>query len=106
MMLSPWYRFFLAYDPAPALRKVKCPVLAMTGERDLQVPPNQNLPLIAKALAVGRNSDFTIMKLPRLNHLFQTCQTGTYSEYSKLEETIAPLALETIGDWILRRTKP
>lgn len=106
MMLSPWYRFFLAYDPAPALRKVKCPVLALTGERDLQVPPNENLPLIAKALAAGRNSDFTIMKLPRLNHLFQSCQTGTYSEYPKIEETIAPIVLETIGDWILRRTRP
>jgi len=106
MMLSPWYRFFITYDPAPALRKVKCPVLALAGERDLQVPANENLPLIAKALAAGSNSDFTIMKLPRLNHLFQTCQTGTYAEYSKIEETIAPAVLETIGDWILRRTRP
>jgi pimeloyl-ACP methyl ester carboxylesterase len=105
-MLSPWYRFFITYDPVPTLKKVKCPVLAITGERDLQVPPDENLPLIAKALAAGRNSDFTIMKLPKLNHLFQTCQTGTYSEYSKLEETIAPIALDTIGDWILRRARP
>jgi pimeloyl-ACP methyl ester carboxylesterase len=106
MMLSPWYRFFITYDPAPALRRVRCPVLALTGERDLQVPPNENLPLIAKALAAGGNSDFTIVKLPRLNHLFQTCQKGTYAEYSKIEETIAPGVLETIGDWILRRTRP
>jgi hypothetical protein len=105
-MLSSWYRFFITHDPVPALKKVKCPVLALTGERDLQVPPNENLPLIAKALAAGGNSDFTIMKLPKLNHLFQTCQTGTYAEYSKLDETIAPFVLETIGDWILRRTKP
>lgn len=105
-MLSPWYRFFITYDPVPTLKKVKCPVLALTGERDLQVPPNENLPLIAKALAAGGNSDFTIMKLPRLNHLLQTCQSGTFAEYSKLEETIAPIALETIVDWILRRTKP
>ena len=46
-----------------------------------------------------------IVKLPKLNHLFQTSQTGSPAEYSKIEETIAPVALETMSDWILKHTK-
>jgi hypothetical protein len=104
-VLSPWFRFFLTYDPKPTLRKVKCPVLAINGEKDLQVPPKENLRAIEEALKAGRNKDFTIKELPKLNHLFQTCTTGSLSEYSQIEETIAPVALETIADWIVKRTK-
>jgi pimeloyl-ACP methyl ester carboxylesterase len=100
--MSPWMRFFVMYDPAPALSKTTCPVLALNGELDLQVPPSLNLPAIAKALEAGGNRDYEIVKLPKLNHLFQTSETGAVSEYSKIEETIAPVALETMSDWILR----
>jgi pimeloyl-ACP methyl ester carboxylesterase len=99
---TPWFRFFLMYDPAPALRRVTCPVLAINGELDLQVPPDQNLPAIEKALKQGGNRDFQVIKLPKLTHLFQTSQTGSPAEYSKIDETIAPVALETISDWILK----
>lgn len=103
-LLSPWFRFFLTYDPAPTLRKLKCPVLAINGELDLQVPAKENLPGIARALEEGGNDDYTVVKLPRLNHLFQTTATGSVSEYGKIEETMSPVALDTISDWILRRT--
>ncbi|MBI3470272.1 MAG: alpha/beta fold hydrolase [Candidatus Solibacter usitatus] len=103
---SAWFRYFVLYDPAPALAKVKCPVLAINGERDLQVPPSQNLPVIEKALKAGGNRDFTVKQLPKLNHLFQTCQSGSPAEYAKIEETIAPLALETMSAWIGKRVKP
>ncbi len=103
---SPWFRFFIMYDPAPALRKVTCPVLALNGELDLQVPSSLNLPAIKKALEAGGNSDFEIVKLPKLNHLLQTSRTGLVSEYGEIEETIAPVALETISGWILRHTQP
>ncbi len=99
---SPWFRYFIAYDPAPALTKVKCPVLAINGEKDLQVPPNQNLPAIRKALGAGGNKDFEVDQLPGLNHLFQTAKTGAPSEYSDIEETIAPIALEKMASWILK----
>jgi hypothetical protein len=98
-----WLRFALAYDPAPALRKVKCPVLAINGELDLQVDPDQNLPAIEAALKEGGNKDVTIAKLPKLNHLFQTAKTGLPAEYSQSEETMAPVALNTISEWIGKR---
>jgi len=100
---TPWFRFFLTYDPAATLRQVKVPVLAINGSLDLQVPPYQNLPVIERALLDGGNPDVTAAELPGLNHLFQTATTGSPTEYTGIEETVAPLALETIGDWILER---
>lgn len=104
-LLSPWLRFFLTYDPKPTLRKVKCPVLAINGEKDLQVPPRENLRAIEEALKAGGNKDYTVKELPGLNHLFQTSATGSPTEYSKIEETISPTALTIIGDWIVEHAK-
>jgi fermentation-respiration switch protein FrsA (DUF1100 family) len=104
-ILSPWMRFFLVYDPVPTLKEVKCPVLAINGEKDLQVSPDENLPEIEKALKEGGNQNYSVKKLPGLNHLFQTAQTGSPSEYAKIEETISPDALELIGNWISEHTK-
>ena len=87
---SPWFRFFLTYDPATALRKVTCPVLVLNGEKDKQVLPSQNLPPIRKALGEAGNKHFEIDELPGLNHLFQTAKTGAVSEYSEIEETMSP----------------
>ena len=97
-----WLRFFLTYDPVPALRKARCPVLALTGEKDLQAPPKENLPAIRKALRAGGNKDFEVDQMPGLNHLFQTAKTGAPDEYEQIEETIAPVVLEKISSWILR----
>jgi pimeloyl-ACP methyl ester carboxylesterase len=98
---NPWFRFFISYDPRPALRRLKCPVLALNGEKDLQVPPKQNLPAIEKALTEGANPNFKTMELDNLNHLFQSCKTGAISEYGQIEETISPEVLEIMADWIL-----
>jgi fermentation-respiration switch protein FrsA (DUF1100 family) len=100
-LTSPWFEYFLTYDPAGALRKVKCPVLVLSGEKDLQVPPAQNLPAIRKALDEGGNTHFKIVLLPGLNHLFQTATTGSPMEYAGIEETMSPVAMETISGWIL-----
>lgn len=100
---GPWFKFFLTYDPAATLRKVKCPVLAVNGEKDLQVPPKENLAGIEKALKAGGNTDVTVKELPGLNHLFQTTKTGLPSEYGKLEETFAPAALDLIAEWVLKK---
>jgi uncharacterized protein len=102
--LSPWFRFFLAYDPRPALLKVRIPVLALNGESDTQVPAHEDLAAIEQALKDGGNRDYKIVLLPKLNHLFQTSKTGSPSEYGAIEETIAPVALETMGDWIVAHT--
>lgn len=98
----PWLRYFVIYDPAPALRKVTCPVLALNGEKDLQVSPKQNLPAIRSALEAGGNKNFEIDELPGLNHLFQTAKTGSLREYSQIDETIATVALEKVSGWILK----
>ncbi len=102
-LLSPWLKFFLTYDPKPTLSKVKCPVLAINGEKDLQVPPKENLSAIEEALKVGGNQNYTIKELPGLNHLFQTAQTGVPSEYARIEETISPVVLKIISEWILEQ---
>lgn len=100
---SPWMRFFLTYEPSTALRKVHVPVLALNGSKDLQVPPKENLAAIEKALREGGDKDVTVKELPGLNHLFQTAETGSPSEYATIEETMSPLALQTIADWINQR---
>jgi pimeloyl-ACP methyl ester carboxylesterase len=100
---SPWYQYFLQYDPALALEKVKCAVLAINGEKDRQVPPGQNLPAIRKALETGGNTHFEVDELAGLNHLFQTAGSGSPTEYAEIEETMSPVALEKIASWILKQ---
>ncbi len=102
-LTTPWFRYFLTYDPATALRKVTCPVLAINGEKDRQVPPEQNLPAIRKALEEASNKHFEVDELPGLNHLFQTAKTGAPSEYAQIEETISPVALDKMTGWILKQ---
>ena len=99
-LTSPWFRYFIAYDPAPALRRVTCPVLALDGSKDLQVPPQENLAAIRTALTAGGNTHIQTIEFPNLNHLFQTATTGSPSEYATIEETIAPVVLTTIATWI------
>ncbi|MHC4645931.1 MAG: alpha/beta hydrolase family protein [Planctomycetota bacterium] len=102
MLISPWFRFFLTYDPKPTLMNVKCPVLAVIGEKDLQVSPKENLEAIEEALRAGGNKHYTVKELPNLNHLLQTARTGALAEYAKIEETISPTALRLIAEWIKR----
>jgi fermentation-respiration switch protein FrsA (DUF1100 family) len=100
VMDTPWFRFFLVHEPGPVLEQVKCPVLAINGEKDRQVDPRLNLPAIEAALKRGGNSRVTIKELAGLNHLFQSCQTGAVSEYQTIEETLSPQLLETVEQWI------
>jgi fermentation-respiration switch protein FrsA (DUF1100 family) len=101
VLLNPWFRYFIKYDPYSALTKVKCPVLAICGEKDLQVPPKENLAAIEMALKEGGNKNYRIAELKGLNHLFQTAETGSPLEYGKIEETFSPDAMKLILDWIL-----
>ena len=99
---SPWFRFLINYDPGPALRALKQPVLALNGSLDVQVPPAQNLPAITWELETGSNRDYEVVKLAGLNHFFQTAETGSPAEYGQIEETISPVVLNLIGEWIAR----
>ena len=98
---SPWFRYFLRYDPVPNLKRISAPVLALDGSLDRQVPPVENLAAIREALKSNR--DATVILLPNLNHLFQTARTGGVGEYRDIEETIAPVVLETMVKWINER---
>jgi len=80
-------------------------VLALNGSKDIQVVSQQNLPAVNTALKEGRTRTFETKELPGLNHLFQTCNKCTVQEYGELEETIAPLALQTITGWLNKNVK-
>ncbi len=101
---SPWFLYFIHYNPASTLARVKCPVLALIGAKDTQVPAKQNLPAIRSALLAGGNRNFEVEEMPGLNHLFQPARTGAPAEYGEIETTISPAALEKIYGWIAAQT--
>ncbi|MDO7848326.1 alpha/beta fold hydrolase [Hymenobacter sp. M29] len=105
LLTSPDYRHLLADRPAQTLSKVHCPVLALGGSKDRQVPATQNLAATAAALKAANNRDVTVKEMPGLNHLFQTATTGGPDEYGTIEETFSPAALQVIGDWIGQQTR-
>lgn len=102
---NPWMRYFIATDPAQFWSEVKCPVLALNGDKDLQVDQGMNLPAIKAALRRGGNRKVKTVVLPGLNHLFQTAEKGTPDEYVKIEETFSPAAMELIASWIKKTLK-
>lgn len=104
-MTSPWYLHFMRYDPAEDLKELKCPVLALNGEKDIQMDAAMNLTAIQERITGNGNKNVTIKAYPNLNHLFQTCEKGTLAEYGQLEETISPEVLKDITEWILKQTK-
>ncbi len=98
-----WIRYFITHDPATDWQRVKCPVLALNGSRDVQVNPQQNLTAIELAVKKGGNLNVKTEQLPGLNHMFQRAKSGTIAEYFTLKEDFAPEALQLIADW-LRQT--
>jgi pimeloyl-ACP methyl ester carboxylesterase len=103
-MNSPWLHWFLSYDPAKVLEQVKCPVLAIDGEKDMQLNPERNLNAIKSALSHGGNHNVTLHLFPGLNYLLQPAKTGLGWEYETIKETIAPEALDLIGNWVAQHT--
>ncbi|MBC8486208.1 MAG: alpha/beta hydrolase [Bacteroidetes bacterium] len=102
-LTSPWMTYFLFYDPVPALEKVTCPVLMLFGGLDLQVPVSQNEKPMVDALLMGNNKDFEVKTFPKANHLFQTANTGSPSEYANLPKEFTPGFLDYMTSWILER---
>lgn len=97
---TPWFKYFMQANPADYLSQTNCPVLALNGEKDIQVAAVPNLAGIKQALEKANNSKVTTRLLPGLNHLFQHCQTCTVAEYGELEETFDPATLKIMADWI------
>ena len=103
MLTAPWMRDFLRYDPAPMLSRVQCPVLAVQGNEDVQVPAAANLPIVEKALTLHGNKAVTVKEFPGLNHLLQHCQTCLPDEYGEIRETVSPEVMQFVGEWIMKR---
>lgn len=104
-VLAPWMQYFIKYNPALILPEVKCPVLAVNGDKDLQVPSKANLEAIKAALAKGGNKQVKTIEFPNLNHLFQKTTTGLPSEYGALEETFSIEVLEEVTKWLKEQIK-
>ena len=102
---SPAMRDFIRSNPAPVLEKVTCPVLALGGGRDLQVPGEENLAAIEAALLRGKNPDVTTRLFPGHNHLFQPAVLGTPEEWAGIETTLDPAVLDEIAAWLGARTR-
>jgi hypothetical protein len=100
---TPWFRYFLDYDPAATFRRIDTPILALFGELDLQVPPAQNRGPLEQALRDGNHPDYTVRVLPQANHLFITATTGSPTEYATLEKEFVPEFLPLLTEWILER---
>ncbi|MGZ8377424.1 MAG: alpha/beta hydrolase family protein [Gemmatirosa sp.] len=103
-LLSPWWRYFAAHDPRPTLRRIRVPVLALTGTRDVNVPPDAHLPEIEAALRAAGNRDHRIVAMPGLHHLLETEPPADDAEYQRRPELVSRAALELITSWIVART--
>lgn len=97
-MDNAWINHFVSYNPAEAIRRILCPVLALNGDLDLQVLSKDNLPEIKRLLPKGKYN--MVKEYHGLNHIFQHATTGAVSEYGKIEETISEEVLNDIANWI------
>jgi len=102
---SPWFRYFIRFKPSQYLEQLKCNVLALNGDKDIQVVASQNLPGIEASLKKSKSKVYEVKELPGLNHLFQTCKKCTVNEYGELEETISPVALDYINNWLQKNVQ-
>ena len=104
-LANPWMVAFIRLNPGFYLKKLICPILAINGSKDLQVSSKENLDLMKNIFMNSKNGSVDIKELKNLNHLFQECKTGSINEYAKIEQTISPVALNKILNWILKQVK-
>jgi uncharacterized protein len=103
---TPWMQYFIRHDPTADLQRVRCPILAINGVKDMQVLADLNLNAIERALTEGGNKNFKVLRIPNQNHLFQeTDGAGTLADYATIEQTFSPKTLIVISDWISAITK-
>jgi pimeloyl-ACP methyl ester carboxylesterase len=98
---SPWFKFFIDYDPKPALEQVACPALFLFGELDTQIPTEVNRTAIREILEQSGNNDYALKTISKANHVFHGANTGSPSEYMRLEKKFAAGFLESISEWLL-----
>lgn len=99
-MLSPWFRYFINFNPEHYLRQINCPVLAINGAKDMQVSAIENLNGIRSNIKETNNKNVYTYIMPDLNHLMQHCKTGNVNEYIQIEETISEEVMQIVAKWI------
>ena len=104
LMTTPWFRQYLDFNPVPVLEAIKCPVLALNGDRDLQVDADETVPLLRQAYEKSGNKDFTVLEIQGVNHLFQKAQSGSPALYGAIEETMAPEVQNAISGWVAQHS--
>lgn len=104
-VLKPWSTYFYNYNPANEFEKLTIPVLSLNGSKDTQVNASINQNAIRNALIKGGNKNYKVIELENMNHLFQECKTGNINEYKEIEQTMSPVAMEEISNWILEITQ-
>lgn len=95
-----WIKFYMNYDPQPALTKITCPALLLFGELDAQVLPGQNKDLMAQAITGNGNKKVQATVISKANHLFQLATSGSPMEYSMLKKEFSPELLDTLNNWL------
>ncbi len=103
---SPWFREFIMVNPADALGKVSCPVFALFGEVDQQVPPSLNRAAMERAFVRGGNRDVEVRTVPKANHLFLTSETGDPAEYGSMKKEFVEGFLGSFSTWLRTRYVP
>lgn len=98
-----WFTTFVRYNPENYFPKIKAKVLALNGDKDVQVAAKENLNGWQNGLA--HNKKVTVKMYPNLNHLFQKAKTGMPDEYGAIETTIEPIVLEDISNWLNQNIK-
>lgn len=95
---TPYMKYFIALDLSQRLSAVTCPVMALNGTKDTQVQCDRNMKALKAALPSGGKNIIHVEE--GLNHLFQHCVTGEFSEYKEIEETFSPKVLSEMIAWI------
>ncbi len=102
---SDMVRKYYNYKPREVLSQLKCPVLALNGDKDVQAVSRINLMAIREALEKGKCKEFKVLELKNHNHIFQICKTGKVSEYKDIKGTMSDESLSIIGNWIISTMK-
>jgi hypothetical protein len=102
-LLTPWYENFIKISPDEYFKKLECSALAISGELDLQCPPDENMRMIEESLKKSKSNDYTLKVVDNVNHLFQTAKSGLPVEYENIAEIIAPKVLDYVYNWIQQK---
>ena len=103
---DPYWQFIRRlyfYDPAPILRQLQTPVLALFGEMDDNILAEKNKNAWEAALKAGNNRDYTLRIIPKADHLQLEAKTGSNAEMASLQR-FAPTYFATVQDWLAKRT--